>query len=112
MQGVGQNPTLSVLHGANGTVSGLAGATNLITTSGFYIPPPPPPPAENTSNANISAAFFASAVNQSLDRNLSNQLSDEVVEVGEVGLLPNGAVKRLDGDATCDKAVAEECVAK
>jgi hypothetical protein len=112
--GVGLNSTLAVLHGSAGAVTGLDGATRLSFTGGIFVPPAPPapPPAEITSSNAVSAAFFTSAVNQSLDRTLSNQLGDEVVEVGEVGLLQDGAVKRLDGDATCDKAAAEECLAK
>lgn len=115
--GVGLNSTLAVLHGSAGAVTGLDGARELSYTGGIFVPPAPPappapPPAEIASSNAVSAAFFTSAVNQSLDRTLSNQLGDEVVEVGEVGLLQNGTVKRLDGDASCDKAATEECLAK
>ena len=59
------------------------------------------------------AGFFASQVAQSVARSMSDQEAAEVVEVGEVGLLEEGAVKRLNGDdADCGKVNQDECRAK
>ena len=49
------------------------------------------------------AGFFASQVAQSVARNMSDQEAAEVVEVGEVGLLENGEIKRLDEEENKDK---------
>jgi len=111
VQGVGLNPSLEVLHGETGSVSGLTAATNLAVTSGVYNPPAPPePPAAETAYS--GAALFSTTVSQSIERSMAMQWDDEVVEVGEVGLLENGAVKRLDGDSSCEQAASQECPAK
>jgi hypothetical protein len=112
IQGVGLNPKLDVLHGASGSVTGLLAPSVEITT-GVYNAPAPSPLGNEVSMNNLSAAFFTSLVNRSVERNIINQVSSEVVEVGEVGLLANGEVKRLNGDdSLCDKSNQNECKAK
>jgi autotransporter-associated beta strand protein len=109
VQGAGLNPSLEVLHGDTGNASGLTNAINLTVTTGLYNPPPIPLP-ENEASANYDgAAFFSSLVKQSVDRSSSNPLADEVVEVGEVGLLENGVLKRIDSDLPCDPKIRKEC---
>ena len=114
VQGVGLNPKLDVLHGTNGSVTGLDAASGLVTTNGLFNPPAPEPTLpENSSVSNPEAGFFASLVERSVDRNMSNQEANEVVEVGEVGLLEDGAVKRLNGNnADCGNVKQDECKAK
>jgi hypothetical protein len=59
------------------------------------------------------AGFFSNLVSQSVARSMSDQEAAEVVEVGEVGLLEGGAVKRLNGKETdCVNVEQEECKAK
>ena len=105
VQGVGLNPRLEVLHGDTGNVTGLPNASELPVTTGLYNPLP-----VNEASPNFDgAAFFSSLVNQSVDRSSSSQLADEVVEVGEVGLLENGVLKRIDNDVPCDPKIRKEC---
>lgn len=42
---------------------------------------------------------------------VSNQLNNEVVEVGEIGLLKAGVLKRLDDDALCGTPSQASCKA-
>jgi autotransporter-associated beta strand protein len=107
IQGVGLNPKLEVLYGATGGVSGFGASTGLQTSSGIFNAPPPAPESNATGP---DAGFFASLIKRSIEQNLASLEASEVVEVGEVGLLEGGKVKRLNGaDPICNNPDQDEC---
>jgi autotransporter-associated beta strand protein len=106
IQGVGLNPKLEVLRGATGSVAGLGVATGLQTSIGIFNVSP----IESSGGLRPNAGFFANLINRSIEQSLSSLEGNEVVEVGEVGLLEGGKVKRLNGaDPICNNPDQDEC---
>jgi hypothetical protein len=95
--GVGSNAKLNAKFGKDGAVNGIEPSTAISALT--YKAEAFDPPVVNERGA----GFFASLVAQSVARNMSNQEAAEVVEVGEVGLLENGEIKRLDKEENKDK---------
>lgn len=109
--GIGANAKLNAFYGKDGFVTGLdvttVDASTLSYKSDAYNPPNP---SKSTANT-FDAAFFSGIHSQAVQRSISNQLNNEVVEVGEIGLLKAGVLKRLDDDALCGTPNQASCKA-
>lgn len=105
--GVGTGAKLNAKFGKDGAVNGLdTGAVNPPLTykvEAYY------QPVVNERGA----GFFTRLINRSVDHSMNNRDVDEVVEVGEVGLLEDGKVKRIgEEDPLCGTFGHDICKVK